>query len=409
MNRRIERWRLLAYIAGKDLWHDRKVSLCMVAALVAVITPLLLLFGLKHGVVFQLQDDLLSDPRNLQVRMISSGSYNDDWIESLRNEASTGFVIGMTRSLNTQADLIVGGSRFVENAELVPTAEGDPLLGALALTTPLGDHSVVLSEPAARRLELTKGDTLRLMVNRRFDGRDERGELRVRVAGILAPERFSRPAAFVSLPLLVALEKFRDGYLIPTLGVATGKPLTTQAPTYARVRLYASDIDQVKALEEWLNAHHIDTLSRLADIENVKAISHVLGLIFGVIAVTALIGCVASMLGAFLANIDRKRKDLAVLRLLGFQKPAVAGYIALQAITLALVAYATGLLLYLGGSSVFNHTLSTVATTDNMVCHITPVHAMAALLMSLALALGVAATGALRAFRIEPAESLREL
>ena len=36
-----------------------------------------------------------------------------------------------------------------------------------------------------------------------------------------------------------------------------------------------------------------------------------------------MVGCVLSLIGAFLANIDRKRKDIAVLRLIGFQQSAV--------------------------------------------------------------------------------------
>ena len=40
------RWRLLVELAGRDLWFDRKVSLCIVASIIAVIAPLLLLFGL---------------------------------------------------------------------------------------------------------------------------------------------------------------------------------------------------------------------------------------------------------------------------------------------------------------------------------------------------------------------------
>ena len=48
----------------------------MIATLVAVIAPLLLLLGLKHGVVSSMQDELARDPRNLEIRMLSSGSYD---------------------------------------------------------------------------------------------------------------------------------------------------------------------------------------------------------------------------------------------------------------------------------------------------------------------------------------------
>lgn len=128
MKRWVERLGLLAWLAVQDLWHDRKVSFCVAASLVAVIAPLLLLFGLKHGVVSQLQNELLRDPRNLEVKMLSSGNYDAAWIAQLRQRPEVGFAIGQTRSLNTQADLLAG-QRFVESAEVLPSEAGDPLLG----------------------------------------------------------------------------------------------------------------------------------------------------------------------------------------------------------------------------------------------------------------------------------------
>ena len=78
----------------------------MIATLVAVIAPLLLLLGLKHGVVSSMQDELARDPRNLEIRMLSSGSYDQAWVDELARRPGAGFVVGMTRSLNTQADFI---------------------------------------------------------------------------------------------------------------------------------------------------------------------------------------------------------------------------------------------------------------------------------------------------------------
>ena len=120
---------LLMQLSVADLWHDRKVSLCMAASLMAVIAPLLLLFGLKHGVVSQLQQELLSDPRNLEVKMLSSSHYDLDWLERLRQRPEVGFAIGQTRSLNTQADLQGERGRFADNIEIIPTQAGDPQIG----------------------------------------------------------------------------------------------------------------------------------------------------------------------------------------------------------------------------------------------------------------------------------------
>ncbi|KPU57903.1 ftsX-like permease family protein [Pseudomonas fluorescens] len=407
MNRWTDRLRLLGSLALQDLWHDRKVSLCIAASLVAVIAPLLLLFGLKHGVVSQLQDELLRDPRNLEVKMLSNGNYDTAWIERLRLRPETGFALGQTRSLNTQADLLIGMQRFVEGAEIIATEPGDPQLN-LAPLNPVGNQ-VILSASAAQRLQAKAGDSVQMRALRRLEGVNERGEMTLTVLAVLDGARFGRAAGFVAPPLLLDLERFRDGYQVSGFGVTTGKPQGNLQPLYARARVYARDIDQVAPLEHWLNEQHIETSSRLADIDNVKAINHVLGLIFGVIAMAALIGCVASMVGAFLANIDRKRKSLAVLRLLGFKRRAVGGFVVLQALALSLAGYVGGLGFYTVGSHLFDYLLGSSQATGTFVCHITVWHGLAALLLTFLVAALVAMIGALRAINIQPAESLREL
>ncbi len=407
MNRWTDRLHLLGSLALQDLWHDRKVSLCIAASLVAVIAPLLLLFGLKHGVVSQLQDELLRDPRNLEVKMLSNGNYDTAWIERLRQRPETGFALGQTRSLNTQADLLIGMQRFVEGAEIIATEPGDPQLN-LAPLNPVGNQ-VILSASAAQRLQAKAGDSVQLRALRRLDGVNERGEMTLTVLAVLDGARLGRAAGFVAPPLLLDLERFRDGYQVSGFGVDTGKPQGNLQPLYARARVYARDIDQVAPLEHWLNEQHIETSSRLADIDNVKAINHVLGLIFGVIALAALIGCVASMVGAFLANIDRKRKSLAVLRLLGFKRRAVGGFVVLQALLLSLAGYVGGLGFYAVGSHLFDYLLGGSQATCTFVCHITVWHGLAALLLTFLVAALVAVIGALRAINIQPAESLREL
>ncbi|ANI16300.1 MULTISPECIES: FtsX-like permease family protein [Pseudomonas] len=398
---------LLIRLVLADLWHDRKISLCVAASLVAVIAPLLLLFGLKHGVVSQLQEELLRDPRNLEIKLLSSGNFDEQWLLGLQQRPETGFALGLTRSLNTQADLVGTDRRFVENAEIIPTTVNDPLLQGVDSAVAPGE--AILSTAAAERLGLDTGNVLRLIVLRRLNGINERAQVSLTVSAVLPPAKFGRPAAFVHPELLLQLERFRDGYQVEAMGVSNGLPSEGLSPRYARARLYARDIDSVAPLEHWLNAQHIETTSRLADIENVKAINHVLEVIFSVIAGAALLGCIAALIGAFLANIDRKRRSLALLRLLGFKPPAVAGYVVLQALTLALTGYLGGLACYLVGSSVFNQLLGSARATGGFVCQITPLHGLVALLLALLVAALVSMVGAKQAITIQPAESLREL
>lgn len=216
---------LLSRPTLQDLWYDCIISFCIISSLIAVIAPLLLLFGLRFGlrfgIVSQLQDDLANDPRNLDIRMLSSGSYDQAWIETLRQRPDVGFAIGQTSSLNTLADLQTDSSHFIENVEVILTASGDPLLGNLKLHR---DNDVVLTEEAARKLAVNVGDTVNLRVNRLLNTRREWGRKNLTVMGILPATYFNRAAIFVQPALLIMLEHFRDGYAVsPLVSVAVLK------------------------------------------------------------------------------------------------------------------------------------------------------------------------------------------
>lgn len=399
-------WGLLAGLATRDLWHDRQVSLCIVAALVAVIAPLLLLFGLKHGVVSQLRGELLDDPRNLEIRLLGNHDLDRAWFARLAAQPGVGFVMPLTRSLNAQADLARDSQHFVADAEVIPSGPGDPLLGD-RLAPPQGDR-VLLSASAARRLEVSGGERIRLLVLRKLDGNTQRGQREVTVAGVLPETAFPRPALLVPLDLLVAMEDFRDGFAVPAFGFASGRTAPPRE-RYARARVYAASLDVVAPVAAWLEGQRIETSTRLREIESVKAIDRVLGLIFAVIAWTAAIGCVASLAGAFLANIDRKRKDLALLRLLGFRRAAVGVYVMVQAALLTCLAFGLGYGAYLAGSAVFNRALGTNLAADAFVCRLENLHILLAFASALLIASLVAAVGGYRAIHIQPAESLRDL
>lgn len=97
------RVKLLCRFVLRDLIYDRKVSFFIVSALVAVIAPLLLLFSLKYGIVSQLQNQLLNDPQNLEIKingMQSNKTLDQNWFADLRQNERVRFVIPLTRSLN---------------------------------------------------------------------------------------------------------------------------------------------------------------------------------------------------------------------------------------------------------------------------------------------------------------------
>lgn len=399
-------FKVLLALSMRDLMHDRKVSICIMASIVAVVAPLLLLFGLKFGIVSQMRAELLSDPRNLEIRMLVSAKLDDAWFDKMRDTPGVGFVQPLTRSLNAIADLYIDSRRFAESVELIPTALGDPVLEGL--TIPQAKDEVVLTASAATRLGIKPGETLQIRFSRLYESRTERAQLVVRVVGVLPPASFARPAVFLTLPLLVEIEDFRDGFKISGLGVETGQDLQARKH-FARARIYADKIENVEFLAKRLSEEGIETSSRLAEIKSVQSIDKVLGIVFGVIAWIAVLGCAASLIGALMANIDRKRKDLALLRLMGYGKFAMQTYVVLQSSLLTVAGFVVGCVMYVLGSQLFNQMLGEYMKADHFVCRLEPIHFVFALAGALLLAMLVAGIGGVVVTKIEPAESLRDI
>lgn len=397
---------LLLSLAWRDLWFDRKVSSCVFFSLMAVMAPLLLLFGLKSGVVEQMQQQLSRDPRTLEVRMVGNGNYDTHWFEALRQRPEVGFAIAQTRALNTQADVVRDAQHFVSNVEVIPTGMGDPLLADIPAPNP---SQVILSHSAAQRLNVAVNDQVMLQVTRQREGRFERGRLSMTVSGVLSEAQFARPAVFISLDRLVDLEDFRDGIHVSALGVDGGLPPPQMARDhFAKARVYATDINAVTPLVAWFEAQHIETVAQRAQIDSVQSVNRVLSTIFLSVALISLAGCIASLVGALVSSVERKRKEIAILRLLGLSDRGIVVYGVMQAMLLVGGAYVGSLLLYWGGSQLLDQALGQGLPGQSFICHLGSIPLALALLGAWGIAVPVACLSARRALLIQPSESLRD-
>ena len=124
---------------------------------------------------------------------------------------------------------------------------------------------------------------------------------------------------------------------MPRLGVGDGRTRGQPRRLFANARVYAQDLDAVLAIAEWMRGSGLEVRTRAREIENVRAIERVLSFIFGVIAGIAVVGCGLSLGGSLWINADRKRHDLALLRLLGFVAHSVLIVPVVQALLIAAV------------------------------------------------------------------------
>lgn len=388
-------------LAMADLVSERLLALCTVLSLASVLAPLLILAGLRAGVVEGLRAVLLEDPRAREVTTAANRAVDAATLARLAARPDVAFLVPRTRTL--AASLLLerpGEEGSGVRVELIATAPGDPLLP----TVPKRTDRIVLSAAAAARLRVGAGDALSGRLGRIIAGRRESILLPLQIEAVAPAAAFARDAAFVPLPLAVFVEDFQDGLAGPPPDLAALPP--AGRTEYAGFRLYAARLEQLPALDEALRRDGIEVVSRAGDVAGLLRVDRNLGLLFGLVAGLGGAGFLVSLGAGLWANVERKRVALAQLRFLGLRAGSLRLVPMAQAAVLALagVAVATGMAL--AGSVVINRAFAGTLALDRALCLITlPLVAITAG-VTLVGAVAVAAAAGTRAGRVEPWEGL---
>lgn len=407
MRRTDSRSGLLAELALRDFLNERVMSACFVIALSAVLLPLLVLFGLKFGIISNLLTPLKEDPRYRQILPAGSNRFGPEWFETMADRRDVAFVVPRTRSIAATMRLRAPGSdrgRII-SVELVPSAANDPVL--VGLDAPSGFEGVVLSLDAADKLKVRVGDPIEGIVSRTFKGEQETVLIPLRVSGVAAAAAFARDGMFVSHDLLIAIEDFRDGRAVPPLGWA-GTSSRDEIRFFSGFRLYAREIGDVAALRAGLMEQGIDVRTRLADIELVRSLDRNLAIVFWIIAILAAGGYGLSFGSSVWANIDRKRREFSVLRLTGFQSRDIVWFPIMQALLTGLLGWAAASFTFFAVQAGLNALFEKNIGGGEAICRLLPVHFIVALGLTLIAATLAAALGGARLANMEPSLALRE-
>lgn len=396
-------------LAVRDFAHEQRLSWCYVLALTAVLAPLLILFGLKFGLVDTLARRLVESPSNREVIAVGSHRYDAAWFKRIAARPDVAFVIPNTRRIAASLSQLQNptSGAVLRAVQMVPTAPHDPLLET-TLTPPTGLNEIVLSASAAQRLGVTAGERVLARIDRNYSGRDEGVVWELTVSGVLQPEMLTEDAALVALDFLVATEDYRDGVAVPALGWA-GAPAPTGERQFARFRLYAASINDVAQLEADLTAEEIDVRSQLAEIAAMQALDRNLTRVFWLIAGIGTLGFLASLAANLLANVERKRRELSILRLIGFSTGSLMLFPMTQAALVALLGAAAAGLVYLPVTTTLNDWFILSLQPGEAICRLLPVHLGLALAITLFGAIAAASWAGWRAARIEPAEGIRDV
>lgn len=148
-------------LALLQLWRDKGSTLCRVLAMAAILVPLAVLLGLKHGLVSALRENLLSDPRTLEISILSTPEpFTEADFDTIRRRPEVGYLQPDTGSIFTHIGVHPAGTEVTGTGtpySLIPTSAGDPVLRSGHVEVPMGE-TIVITQKLAEQLQLKPGD-----------------------------------------------------------------------------------------------------------------------------------------------------------------------------------------------------------------------------------------------------------
>ncbi len=396
-------------IALADYWHEGRLSLVAICGLTAVLAPLLVLFGLKHGIISSLLHDLQVDPLSRHIQPIGQGAYDAAFLDALATREGVSFLLPTTRFLSATLRVANPAARQAPplDAEMRPTAAGDPLWNGPAPRDQGTVVEVVASAPLAERLRLGLGDHADGRLGRVVAGERQSEAVALRIIGILPPHLEQRDLLLIPLSFLEDSEDYREGFAIPTRGWGGAAERPKGNRIYASFRLYAATIHDVAPLRDHLEALGVRVDTAADRIAMVTGLNRALVVLFTIISTLAAGGYGVSMMLNLVATVARKQRDLSVLKMLGVSSAQVAVFPVVQALATAVLGSLAGLAVYAAVAPVVNALFSGSLRPGLVVCAIEPWHAVTAITATLGLAAITSIAAGLRAGRLLPAEGLR--
>ncbi|TSD80004.1 ABC transporter permease [Pseudomonas sp. KBS0710] len=390
---------LVASLAWQDYRNDAWLSACSVLALVAVIAPLLVLFGLKFGLVGSLTERLETDPATREIIPLGGGRFSREFIQQLGQRSDVAFAVPRTRQIAATAQV---GTLTLE---MLPTAAGDPLLSGWPM--PKGLDQIVLSHTAAEKLAARPGDWLETSFARQVAGRVEAQRTRLQVLAVLPLAAFARDGLFADLGLLEAAEDYRDGRAVPALAWDGDAMGVSEQRVYPAFRLYARNLTDVEPLRVYFAGQNLLVSTQAQTIAQVQSLSRNLSLVFWIIAGLALAGAFAAIFAGALAAVARKRRELSVLRLLGFSTGALLLFVVVQALYSAGFAALLSAGLYGLAEAGLNQMFMQVP--GEYASHLLARHYGLALVAILGVSAVAAVCGGWRVARVQASEGIRDV
>jgi putative ABC transport system permease protein len=177
---------------------------------------------------------------------------------------------------------------------------------------------------------------------------------------------------------------------------------------YRGFRLYARSIDDVPKLYRNFIDQDIDVITQVQEIERVKILDRGLTRIFWLVAIIGIVGGIAALIASLYAAVDRKKRDLGMLRLMGFSRNAVFWFPIYQGVAIAILS----VIFAIGGYAILSWIINTVFAADlrigENICFLPNEYFIITFVATTGAAAMSSLLAAWKTTGIEPAEAIRE-
>lgn len=184
--------------------------------------------------------------------------------------------------------------------------------------------------------------------------------------------------------------------------------LVLQRAGFRGFRLYVGNIDDVPSLVAQLRGQGLEVVAAVDAIERIQVLDRGLTRLFWLIAVLGVFGAGAVLVASLYAAVERERKDLGVLRLIGLARRDVFLFPVFQGVLIALLSVALAWIGYSLLSEVINRLFGNELADGQAICRLPANYPWMAMLATLILAVMSSLIAAWKATLIEPAEAIRE-
>ena len=371
--------------------------------LAAVLAPLIVLFGLKTGIIDGLINDMKNSPSILKITLRENNPLTPLELETLKAFPEVGFVVGSYRSTALRAEARRSKTDLeIVNIDLWPSDANDPLLKHANLN--LAPTQIALTETVATKLGKVVGDTLIMSANRK--GGEEFFEIELEVANILPPHILTRERGLVHKTLAGNLSGFLDNYAIPGNSFG-GKSLETRDAPFDSLRIYASSLDMIAPLVKIIEKLGFKTSSEATKIVWIRSLEDTMNGVFLIVSIAGILGYSVSLWATIANSIAERRLEFSLLRLIGLSEKSLWAFPIVQAICITSVGLAIAFAAAFITADFFNSYYLT-NLFDGNICRISATHVFLSCALSFMLAL-FAATHQLFAMKsISPTEALSE-